>query len=129
MKLLTLLLVSLFITSCATGTAQIGGRSKRPETQLCIINQAGLPVHVYDTTSRMKQGTVPGSRGCVKLRSYVTDQQATSTLCVQSLESNGCVLLPPVVWGNVPTWNLHLGPWANTWYRDVYSLLPAPATD
>ena len=121
----------LLFVACASLASQGGGEYKGERTQLCISNQSGLPVHVYDLTSNSKQGVVTGSRGCVKLSRYLSQQASASFLCVRTLEMgpNACEVLPPVIYSNVPVWNLHLGPWTNTWYQDVYSLQPAPATD
>ena len=124
------LLISL-IFACATLSPRSGGEYKGAQSQLCILNQSGLPVHVYDLTSNTKQGVITGSRGCIKLSRYLSQQTSASFLCVRTLEmdANACEILPPVVYGNVPTWSLTLGPWTNTWYQDVYSLQPAAATD
>ena len=124
-----LILVSLAALLTIPVIAQRGGEIPGERVQLCITNQTGLPIHVYDVERGYKQGTVSGNRGCVKLRPYITDDGQPVTLCVQNLESIGCVPLPSVVWNHAPAWNLRLGPWTNTWHFDVWSLEPAAAAD
>lgn len=129
MKPLILVFSLLFLLSCVTTGSKGWGEIQETRTQLCILNQAGIPVHVYNAENGSKQGTVSGSRGCVKLSHNVSDSPHPITLCVQNLESHGCVIMPSVIWGSVPTWSLHLGPWTNTWHMDVWSLMPAAAAD
>jgi len=131
-RVFPLMLVSLLflaVVTCAPLLSRGGGEIRGERTQLCIYNQSGSPVHVYEIPSGIKQGVIPGSRGCVKLNHEISQSTNATFLCVRTLESEGCEVLPPVVYGNVPTWQLELGPWPRTWYLDTYSLRPAPAAD